>query len=534
MLLPPLVLACLLGSGASGPGPSALLFHRANNTIETQTAGRRCCVRLLPREQGAVEVACSWMDTPSPSLVPSSSSSGGQSVRYEALFGLLNVSGAPYAAFARSSEAAEHIGPGVRLVTRMELQPLTAARPRLGGVSEGALRSLLRRHSFYFSAAAFDVTRTHQLNALAPTPSGAPGWLRADERFFWNLELLAPLLADPIGRRLVVPMSNLCAGQVRLALPGANSTYTLVSRRGRHRQGPRYLRRGVDEAGDVANFVETESVLRLGARLFSHQQVRGSIPIFWTQTERWRLRPVAAPQHTRVGAHLGALRLHLSALLAPLPPHSGDDARLTVVNLVDKHGGQGLLGELAPCRAVCVRADARLGRWFSAALQSADDRSDRSGRSEEEGLPVRVVRDARFLSGALLLADDVRWCGAPLRHVWLDYHSRCARDVDALRELFPLLFGQRVRGGDFGEAGANLTTQTRLVRTNCMDCLDRTNVVQTAVARWVLISQLQACGLEADTSADALALGCGAAETALRAVWADNGDALSRLYAGTE
>jgi hypothetical protein len=37
-------------------------------------------------------------------------------------------------------------------------------------------------------------------------------------------------------------------------------TMALISRRSRHRAGTRYLRRGVDDCGNVANFVETEMV----------------------------------------------------------------------------------------------------------------------------------------------------------------------------------------------------------------------------------------------------------------------------------
>ena len=31
--------------------------------------------------------------------------------------------------------------------------------------------------------------------------------------------------------------------------------------------------------------------------------------------------------------------------------------------------------------------------------------------------------------------------------------------------------------------------QDKIVRTNCMDCLDRTNVVQSTIGRWVLQNQ---------------------------------------------
>lgn len=37
--------------------------------------------------------------------------------------------------------------------------------------------------------------------------------------------------------------------------------------------------------------------------------------------------------------------------------------------------------------------------------------------------------------------------------------------------------------------------QTSIVRTNCMDCLDRTNVVQSVISRWVLTRQLQELGI---------------------------------------
>lgn len=35
----------------------------------------------------------------------------------------------------------------------------------------------------------------------------------------------------------------------------------LVARRSRYMAGPRYLKRGINEQGDVANFVETEQIV---------------------------------------------------------------------------------------------------------------------------------------------------------------------------------------------------------------------------------------------------------------------------------
>ena len=59
---------------------------------------------------------------------------------------------------------------------------------------------------------------------------------------------------------------------------------TMISRRNSARAGPRFYSRGIDEAGDVANFVETEVTVSFdrGAQVFSHLQIRGSVPLFWS------------------------------------------------------------------------------------------------------------------------------------------------------------------------------------------------------------------------------------------------------------
>ena len=57
----------------------------------------------------------------------------------------------------------------------------------------------------------------------------------------------------------------------------------VISRRSRFRAGTRYLRRGVDDEGKVANYVETEQILVFKGHVISFVQVRGSIPVYWSQ-----------------------------------------------------------------------------------------------------------------------------------------------------------------------------------------------------------------------------------------------------------
>lgn len=73
------------------------------------------------------------------------------------------------------------------------------------------------------------------------------------------------------------------------------------------------------------------------------------------------------------------------------------------------------------------------------------------------------------------------------------------------------------------------STQTGAIRTNCIDCLDRTNVVQSALARWFLNRHLVHLGI---TSQQEVGMHDGL-DVAFNGLWADNGDAISREYAGT-
>ena len=49
----------------------------------------------------------------------------------------------------------------------------------------------------------------------------------------------------------------------------ASVDYAIISRRSRHRAGLRYQRRGIDDDANVANFVETETIMRVNVILLS-------------------------------------------------------------------------------------------------------------------------------------------------------------------------------------------------------------------------------------------------------------------------
>ena len=71
------------------------------------------------------------------------------------------------------------------------------------------------------------------------------------------------------------------------------------------------------------------------------------------------------------------------------------------------------------------------------------------------------------------------------------------------------------------------------MRTNCMDCLDRTNVVQGVFSRKVLQQQLFELGQIMKPTGAPFEKFKDDLESVFRNVWTDNADAISVLYTGT-
>lgn len=85
-------------------------------------------------------------------------------------------------------------------------------------------------------------------------------------------------------------------------------------------------------------------------------------------------------------------------------------------------------------------------------------------------------------------------------------------------------------GFTWRDAKGTICDQKGVFRVNCMDCLDRTNVVMTALGRTILEMQLIKLGMLAGPNSmlpDEM-------KTPFMLLWANNGDVISRQYAGTD
>ena len=82
----------------------------------------------------------------------------------------------------------------------------------------------------------------------------------------------------------------------------------------------------------------------------------------------------------------------------------------------------------------------------------------------------------------------------PVKYIAWDFHQLCAVNKTAVVDsLVPQIAPFLKTAGFYRQDRGRITgKQTGVVRTNCVDCLDRTNVVQSAIAQAVFVEQLAA------------------------------------------
>ncbi len=284
---------------------------------------------------------------------------------------------------------------------------------------------------------------------------------------------------------------------------------TLISRRSVKRAGLRYLRRGVDEDGNVANAVETEQMLcpsvvnQLAGsqeadtgssnKTYSFVQIRGSIPLFWTQSP-FSLKPVPVIQHS-LELNFGALKAHFDRLRR-------EYSSIQVVNLVEKHG-----------------VESALGTMFERSVQQYND--EITGGAKESTVPFEwfdfhsACKGMKFENVSLLLgrlSTTIEQLGSTVEET--------GPDTDGSGATSP------ASGAESSAGRGLIEKQKGVLRTNCMDCLDRTNVCQSSFAKFMLDAQLKEQGFDMAAQRDQ--------ENAwFNTMWADNGDAISKQYAST-
>lgn len=131
---------------------------------------------------------------------------------------------------------------------------------------------LLANGEFFFSN-QYDLTR--RLQDQIDSESSVP-----DNDYIWNNFLLKPF---PITKHaaaacLFAECIRGFIGFSQLTIADHAIGLTVISRVASSRAGTRFFSRGIDDDGNVSNFVESETILCVPEGTFSYVIVRGSVP----------------------------------------------------------------------------------------------------------------------------------------------------------------------------------------------------------------------------------------------------------------
>ena len=257
--------------------------------------------------------------------------------------------------------------------------------------------------------------------------------------------------------------------------------FILISRRSQNYAGTRYNTRGIDDNGNVANFCETEQILVRGDYLFSFCQLRGSAPVFFEQ-----LGITGYTDITR-GKHFSkeAFSKHLEEINQDFP-------LVYFVNLLNQT------------------------------------------KSGEAPIIAEFEKQIQF-----------RLNNNDIRYTYFDMQNECQKDnytnIDKLiNKVKPLIeifncFSQNLHTREI------YSYQKGTIRTNCLDCLDRTNIIQMRICWIILEIFFKKLNLDnqsinkifnstenfftQDTKNEF--------KEKFKNIWAENGDEISIQYAGT-
>ncbi|XP_024104046.3 synaptojanin-2 isoform X3 [Pongo abelii] len=286
--------------------------------------------------------------------------------------------------------------------------------------------------------------------------------------FFWNQLLHVPLRQHQVS--CCDWLLKIICGVVTIRTVYASHKQAkacLISRISCERTGARFHTRGVNDDGHVSNFVETEQTIYMDDGVSSFVQIRGSVPLFWEQPG------------LQVGSH--HLRLHrgLEANAPAFDRHmvllKEQYGQQVVVNLLGSRGGEEVLN-----------------RAFKKLLWASCHAGD---------TPMINFDFHQFAKGGKL--EKLETLLRPqLKLHWEDF--------------------------DVFTKGENISPrfQKGTLRMNCLDCLDRTNTVQSFIALEVLHLQLETLGLSSKPIVDRFV-------ESFKAMWSLNGHSLSKVFTGS-
>ncbi|XP_078086707.1 synaptojanin-2-like [Mustelus asterias] len=327
-----------------------------------------------------------------------------------------------------------------------------------------ALRKLLNSGMFYFSSTPGSAFDLNLCAQKLYTKDREAG-----SRFLWNQTLHIHLKQYQVNCSDWLLKVICGVVEIRTAYATEKKAKAcLISRLSCERAGASFYVRGTDDDGHVSNFVETEQVIYLDDAVSSFVQIRGSVPLFWEQP----------------GAQVGSHHLRLTRGIEADAP--AFDRHLILLR--EQYGSQVIVNLL------------------------------------------RIKGGEEVLSRAFkkLMWASTHAPNTPM--INFDYyHCMKGGKVEKLHSLLKPQLQEHLEEFGFFTSGEHVhhCFQTGVLRTNCLDCLDRTNSVQSYMALEVLYSQLKSLGMAFKKTVVERFV------EFYKTMWSLNGHNLSKIFTGS-
>nr|XP_050858184.1 polyphosphoinositide phosphatase isoform X4 [Vespula vulgaris] len=383
-------------------------------------------------------------------------------------------------------------------------------------------------------------------------------------RFVWNSHLLAPVEKD-LHRDWILYVIHGFIGQSNVSIFGRSVYIALIARRSNKYAGTRFLKRGANFDGDVANEVETEQIVHdsgvsslNNGRFSSFVQMRGSVPGHWSQdVSKMVPKPtivcdLADPYVETAGAHFNKLlkrygspiiilnlvkksekKKHESTLSEELnmavqylnqflpPEHHIQYISFDMARML-KRKEVNVMGRLAN---IAHNAVLKTG-----VFQSHNPYYSQRNLFMQQHSNTKKVHKTNSSSGLSFSSNDVRnsfnGSSKPECNNYLSTHTLEMPSIEC-NKTYDLEYIEDHIKDCFAKKGI---PQTGIIRTNCVDCLDRTNTAQFAIGKCALGFQLCALGVlespKLEFDSDCVRM--------LEELYEDHGDTLALQYGGSQ
>ena len=306
------------------------------------------------------------------------------------------------------------------------------------------------------------------------------------KKYFFNYNLYKRFIdqdtLEPIDYTFITPVICGYIGIFEHLIENRPFQFILITRRSQNNAGTRYNTRGVNDDGNVANFCESEQIVIYKNILCSYCQLRGSAPIFFEQIGLRANTDITRDKNMTINA----FNRHLKEM-------QEDFKLICFINLLNKKKA----------------TESPIIKEF------------------EQQIEFKVNENPKF------------------RYIYFDMQNECPKDnysnIDNLMNtLSPFI--NLFNFFSYDLTNNNIySIQKGTMRTNCLDCLDRTNVIQTRISWKVLEKMFSFLQIDNNTISNIFnqnenffTLGENYFKEGIKNIWAENGDLISIQYAGTE